>query len=245
MRIPTALVILIFTALPLRAEEAKEFGLSVAEDIAASGLLDYILPRFALKTGRRAEIVAANADARLVEAGDAPPVLARGATFYALILDNDNAAARRFADWLASDVGQNTVVAYQPPDGLAFTRPPEVKVEKKLAFEGDAGLGRKVAETHCARCHRIAPELTGMTLGSTPSFAALKALPDWVERFTAFYTLNPHPAFLQVEGISPPFDPARPPPIVPVEITPDEVAALQAYVAGVPAADLGADIFSR
>ena len=52
------------------------------------------------------------------------------------------------------------------------------------------------------RIRRIAPGMTGMTLGSTPSFPALKTLPDWFDRFTAFYALNPHPSFLLVEGIS-------------------------------------------
>ncbi|MGB3314189.1 MAG: c-type cytochrome [Albidovulum sp.] len=245
MRSWIALMFLLVTSLPLRGEEVREFRLFLAEDIATSGLADYILPRFALKTGRRAVVVADGADARLVVAGDAPPVMARGDTLYALVLESDNAAARRFADWLASGIGQNTVAAFAPDKGLPFGPPPEVVVKTVTKIEGDAVLGREVAEAHCARCHRIAPEMTGMTLGSTPSFSALKALPDWSERFTAFYVLNPHPSFLLVEGISPPFDPAHPPPIVPVEVTLEEVEALLAYVAKVPAADLGADIESR
>jgi mono/diheme cytochrome c family protein len=245
MRIGIVLFVFLLTALPLKGEEAREFTLSLADEIAASGLADYILPRFALKTGRRAVIVTDGADARLVEADDAAPVMARGDVLYALALEGENDAARRFADWLASEIGQNTIAAFEPKEGPRFGLPPEVVVKTVTKIEGDVALGREVAEGHCARCHRIAPEMTGMTLGSTPSFSALKALPDWSERFTAFYALNPHPSFLLVEGISPPFDPSRPPPIVPVEVTLEEVEAVLAYVAKLPAADLGKDIESR
>lgn len=239
------LFVFFLAALPVRGEEAREFTLSLADEIAASGLADYILPRFALKTGRRANIVTGDADARLASVEGAPPVMARGDIVFALVIEGENDAARRFADWLRSDVGQKTIAAFAPTDGPAFGPPPEVSVRTVTKIEGDAALGREVAEAHCARCHRIAPEMTGMTLGSTPSFSALKTLQDWSERFTAFYALNPHPSFLLVKGISPPFDPSRPPPIVPVEVTVDEVEALLAYVAQVPAADLGADIESR
>lgn len=245
MRNWIALIILLVASLPLRGEEAREFRLFLADEIAASGLADYILPRFALKTGRRAVIVTDGADARLVVAGDAAPVMARGGVMYALLPEGENEAARRFADWLASEIGQTTIAAFEPEEGPRFGPPPEVTVAVETVIDGDARLGREVAEAHCARCHRIAPDMKGMTLGSTPSFSALKALPDWSDRFTAFYALNPHPSFLLVEGISPPFDPARPPPIVPVEVTLEEVEALLAYVAKVPAADLGADIESR
>ncbi|MCV2870866.1 cytochrome c [Defluviimonas sp. WL0050] len=245
MRIRIAFFVFLISTLPLKGEEPREFTLSLADEIAESGLADYILPRFALKTGRRATIVIDGADARLEAAEGEPPIMARGDDVYALVLEGENEAARRFADWLGSEIGQNTLAAFQPADGVAFGPPPEVSVRTAVKIEGDADLGREVAEAHCARCHRIAPEMRGMTLGSTPSFAALKTLPDWSERFSAFYALNPHPSFLLVEGISPPFDPSRPPPIVPVEVTPEEVEALLAYVAGVAAADLGAAIESR
>lgn len=246
MRIRLAILFLVLTALPARTEEAREFTLSAPPEIVASGLLDYILPRFALKTGRRARLVEGTADARLGPAGPgAAPVMARGEALYALDLAGDNDAAHRFADWLGSEIGRNTLASFAPTDGPRFSAPPEVLPEAPAPVEGVAALGREVAHEHCARCHRVAPGLTAMTLGSTPSFAALKTLSDWADRFAAFYALNPHPAFLRVEGISPPFDPARPPPIVPVEITAAEAEALSAYVAGIPAADLGADIQSR
>lgn len=246
MRHLFGLGIVLTLVLPLRAEEVREFGLSAAPEIVASGLLDYILPRFSLKTGRRANLVESGADALLGpgnEAGQA--VMAREGATYALTLDTGNPAARLFADWLGSDIGQTAIRAYRPEVGPAFegvAASPEVVA---VTFTGDAALGRKVAEVHCARCHRVAPEATGIGIGSTASFPALKTLPDWVERFGTFYALNPHPAFLRVEGLSPPFDPARPPPIVPVILTGDDVDAIQAYVAGLKAADLGREIVNR
>ncbi|SPH24039.1 hypothetical protein DEA8626_03087 [Defluviimonas aquaemixtae] len=247
MPVWVALVIIIaLLALPAKADEQLEFTLEVAPEVAASGLMDYILPRFALKTGRRAVMVEDGADARLVsESGSGMHVIARGEAVYALILDTGNPAAERFADWLSSEIGQNTVAAFVPEDGPSFAPPPKTEAVVDIVLEGDAKLGRKVAETHCARCHRVSPEGTAMNIGSTPSFAALRSLPDWDARFAAFFTLNPHPAFLLVTGVSPPFDPARPPPIVPVEITPAEVDALGAYVARMAPADLGAEIISR
>ncbi len=246
MRHLVVLAFAVLAAVPGRAEEAREFGLAAAPEIVESGLLDYILPRFALKSARRARLVDSGADARLGPIdGTGQAVMARGGTTYALTLDTDNPAARLFADWLASEIGQTTIRAYRPEDGPAFesvAAKPEVAV---LTFSGDAALGRKVAETHCARCHRVSPEATGIGIGSTASFGAMKALPDWAERFGTFYTLNPHPAFLRVEGLSPPFDPAHPPPIVPVTLTVDEVDAVQAYVSGLKAADLGGEIVNR
>ena len=79
-------------------------------------------------------------------------------------------------------------------------------------------------------------------IGSTPSFAVIKALPDWDLRFQAFYVLRPHAAFTQIEDVTPGFDPELPPPIVPVEMTLDDLNDLMAYVATITAADLGAPI---
>lgn len=251
MRNPLAIVILVVANLNgpgggLRAEEARDFTLSVSAEVAESGLLDHILPRFALKTGRRAVIAPAPAEARIapLAEGDAA-VMAREGRVFGISLSGDNDAARRFAEWLTSDIGQRTIAGFTPAKGAPFTAVPQAVAVAEVAVDGDAALGRRVAEAHCARCHRVSPESRAIGIGSTPSFAALRSLPDWEERFMAFYALNPHPAFLQVAGITPPFDPARPPGIVPVSITQAEAEAVLAYVAGVAPADLGADIEYR
>jgi mono/diheme cytochrome c family protein len=233
---------LILAGLAARAEEARQFRLSVPPELAESGLMDYLLPRFALKTGRRVELGGEGADAVLGADGAGVSVMARGETVYALRLAGENDAARRFADWLSSEIGQRAISAFRPEKGEPFA--PAAKAELRAApvIEGDAALGREVAERHCARCHRTHDGDKSSGIGSTPSFPALRALPDWADRFRAFYVLNPHPAFLRVEGISPPFDEGRPPPIIPVELTLQEAEALLAYAASVAPADLGAEI---
>lgn len=234
------LAVLLGTVTPVWAEDARQFRLRVAEELETSGLMQHILPRFMLKTQRRGEIVSDGADA-VFAAGQGTPVAARNGLTYGISVQGDNDAARRFADWLQSDIGLNTITVFEPLDGAPFG-PPEVEVVvEEFVFEGDVVLGAQVADTHCTRCHRVREE-DRSTIGSTPSFMAMKALPDWAERFMAFYVLNPHPSFMQVEGISPPFDPARPPAIIPVEISLEEVDALLAYVSTVAAADLGAEI---
>lgn len=228
------------------AEEARSFTLSAVAEVAGSGILDHLLPRFALKTGRQAVIAAAPAEARigpLAEGG--APVMARDGRIFGVALAGDNDAARRFADWLTSDIGQRTIVGFTPVDGPPFTAAAAAEAVVGVAITGDAALGRRVAEAHCARCHRVSPESRAIGIGSTPSFAALRALPDWEGRFTTFHLRNPHPSFLRVEGITPPFDPARPPPIVPVTLSQAEAEAVLAFVAGIAPADLGGAVVNR
>ena len=71
------------------------------------------------------------------------------------------------------------------------------------AQEPAAGLvaeGQRLALHHCGRCHVVNDTNRYGGIGSTPSFAALRALPQADDRFAAFWTFNPHPAFMQVEG---------------------------------------------
>ena len=82
-------------------------------------------------------------------------------------------------------------------------------------------------------------------MGSTPSFPLLRTFSDWDERFESFYVLKPHAAFTQIEGVTPPFDIERPSPIVPMEITLEDLEAITAYVAIIAPADLGAPIKSQ
>ncbi len=227
-------------ASPVAAEEVpRTFGMSFDEGLSASGLLDYILPRFALKTGRRFDPEMA-ADLSLA-AGQGAPFAQRGDVAYGVDLLTDSDAAMRFRDWLLSEVGQNTISTFAPETGDPYGPVVIEEVVEEDYFEGDIPAGRLVAETHCTRCHKVSPE-DRSSIGSTPSFMAMRALPDWAARFVSFYSLNPHPAFLQVDGISAPFDVSRPPTIAPVLLTLDEVDNLLAYVQSVAPADLGAEI---
>ncbi|SEO44780.1 Cytochrome c [Salinihabitans flavidus] len=221
-------------------QDARRFRLAVAPELERSGLVQYILPRFSLKTQRHAEIVSDAPDA-VFGAGQGRPVTRRGGTTFGIALTGENDAARRFADWLLSDIGRKTITAFEPSEGEPFTAPERKTEVAEVEFDGDPDLGKDVAEAHCTRCHRVAEE-DRSTIGSTLSFMGLRAMPDWAQRFMAFYTLNPHPSFVRVEGVSPPFLPNRPPTIAPVVLTLGEVEALLAYVATIPPADLGAQI---
>lgn len=106
----------------------------------------------------------------------------------------------------------------------------------------DWAPGEKLAYLNCGRCHVIGERNRMGGIGSTPSFASLRADADWEERMRAFYTLNPHPAFSQVDGVTPPFDPARPSPIHPLRLTRQEIEVIIDYARTVAPKDLGAPV---
>lgn len=239
MRFVLLCLSLALTASPSWAQET--LGLTVPDEVARSGLLKHILPRFSLKTGIR---VTPGTGGPMVIATDPPgdPVFRDGTTVYVL-RTGDDARQERFRDWLLSDVGKNTVESFQPDGTSRFSARFAIAApEEAPAFDGNAALGAKLSLAHCGRCHVVGPQNPMAGLGSTPSFPVLRSLPDWSDRFQQFYVLRPHGAFTQVEGVTEPFHPERPPPIVPVRITLDELDAILAFVAETKAADLGAPL---
>ncbi|WP_155326444.1 hypothetical protein [Alkalilacustris brevis] len=237
--------VLLCVAGGVAAEEPRSFSYLAPPELSESGFLDHVLPRFALRSGRRGEPAAQPEKADLW-IGRAEPgavvFMARGDELrYAYRLQSDNAAARMFTDWLTAEPGHNTIAAFTPETGAGFT-PVEAKEEMlEITFEGDIVLGEQLAAEHCGRCHVTAEGGRG-GIGSTPSFQALRAMDDWAFRFMAFYALNPHPSFLRLHGVSPPFRHDRPPAIVPVELTLDEAEAIRAYAASLEPADLGEEL---
>ena len=115
----------------------------------------------------------------------------------------------------------------------------------EAAAGGLVAEGERLALRHCGRCHVVNETNRFGGIGSTPSFAALRALPQADDRFAAFWTFNPHPAFMQVEGQTAPFDAAHPPSAAPVILTQHEAEAIAAYAATVPPLDLGAPVRPR
>lgn len=108
-----------------------------------------------------------------------------------------------------------------------------------------AGLlkqGEQLVRQHCTRCHVVGDLNKYGGIGSTPSFGAIKSLPDWQDRFAAFWSLLPHPSVVQVEGISP----ERPKGVLAttkqIVLTPAEVEAILAYIDTVPVKDLGSGV---
>ncbi len=67
---------------------------------------------------------------------------------------------------------------------------------------GNAEAGRKISETHCARCHVVGDFNRMGGIGSTPSFQLLAKRDDWLERFGTFFERRPHPVFVRVPGVA-------------------------------------------
>ncbi|MCA0928709.1 c-type cytochrome [Ruegeria profundi] len=239
MRFVLLCLTLTLSATPSLSQEA--LGLAAPAEVKESGLLQHILPRFSLKTGIR--VIADDAGVLVLEtAPPGDPVFARAGVVYHLRIESD-ARHERFRDWLLSDIGKNTVESFAPEKGAPFSASFEVAAtQQETAIDGDALRGEELSMAHCGRCHVIGPRNRMNGLGSTPSFAVLRAMPDWSERFEAFFALNPHPAFTQIDGLTPPFDPERPSPIHPVQMTLEELEAILAFVSVIKAAELGAPL---
>lgn len=215
--------------------------ISAPDELVDSGLMQHVLPRFSLKANVRLRIGNPGA----LSLRDNPPgkaVIRRGERIYYLVIPEDP-KAQKFQDWITSDIGKRTIESFVPEDGEAFVAHFEETVETaELTLDGDPILGEALSMKMCGRCHVINETNRMNAIGSTPSFMVLRTLSDWDERFQAFYVLNPHGAFTQVEGVTPPFDPSLPSPIAPVEMTLDDLEAIIAYVAQTEPADLGAPL---
>lgn len=246
IRWTVGLAALLMLAAAAAPAQERRITVAASPELVESGLLKHMLPRFSLKTSIRTTAVpletGAVADILIGPAVvGGRPAFRGGDTVYLAGPGTGakQALAGRFLDWLASDIGQRTVASFAP-DGKPLYEPAAgARVEAKgQAVTGDAMAGERLALVHCGRCHVVGPKNRMAGIGSTPSFAMLRTLADWERRFRAFFTLNPHPAFTQVPGVTPPFDEARPPPIAPLEIALDDLDAILAYVAAVAPADL-------
>ena len=244
---PRALLISVFVvslavmAPEVRAQDAVR--LYAPQALVDTGLLRHILPRFSLKTQVRVTVVERAADADIA-LGDTGRALWQGADqLWHMNVAGEGARVTRFADWLTSEVGKNTVFSFAPDGAALFEPPGEVeRVVVEVEITGDTDLGYKVSRAKCTRCHAVDEATRFAGIGSTPSFMVLRGMPDWQQRFEAFFALNPHPAFTQITDVTPPFDESRPSPIAPIEMTLEELEAMLAYVAIMEAADLGAPI---
>ena len=96
------------------------------------------------------------------------------------------------------------------------------------AAEGDIESGRKLAAEHCTRCHVVGDVNPYGGINSTPSFQLLAKRSDWFERFQSFYERRPHPVVVRVAGVPAWTD--LPAPVAQIEITPDQIEDLVAYV---------------
>lgn len=234
------IVFLVFLALPGTAMgQGKSFTLSAPLELQENGFLRHLLPRFSLKTGIRISVLGPGADAD-VSLGDAGrPVIQAGTSVWSLEHDGSEHPAR-FEDWLTSDVGKRTIAGF--PGGAYAAYEGAARDNEVAEITGNASLGEALSLRRCGRCHVVGERNKMNAIGSTPSFALLRTFANWQNRFETFFLRRPHPAFTQVPDVTDAFDPTRPSPIVPLEITLDELDAIIAYVAGVDPADLGAPI---
>ncbi|SLN20561.1 hypothetical protein ROA7450_00701 [Roseovarius albus] len=247
---PLKLVFVALTALaiaPLHAVHAAEgFRLSAPEALVKTGFLKHLLPRFSLKTGTRIEAVAEgeSADASFAQDEEGRAVFSGPSGLWKMqTLTSDHDGVVQFSDWLISDVGQRTITAFAVDGENLFSLPSQEQAAVvEVSFEGDAATGAQLSVLHCGRCHTVNEATRFSALGSTPSFAVLRAMQDWDLRFQSFYLLNPHPAFTQIADVTDPFPIDRPSPIIPLELTIAEFEAILAYVSAVPPADLGAPL---
>ena len=231
--------------------QGREVVLAAPPALTEAGLLDFVLPRFALKNATRVRLVApgdAAAQAALTadpQAGGSAAFTGRGQTWRLVVLEETEGTAR-LSDWLFSEAGRAAVASFEvdgeTPFGEAAARHVAVAT---VDVEGDAARGERLSYAQCGRCHVVGAKNRLDGIGSTPSFPLLRAFPDWQSRFAGFYELNPHPAFTQIAEVTPPFDPQRPPPIAPMEMTQEDVDNIVAFVAGIAPADLGAPIASQ
>jgi mono/diheme cytochrome c family protein len=230
---------------PLAASaEDRLVRLAAPPALVESGLFGHILPRFSLKTQIRVELVAHDAAADMALGDTGRPVFEGAeAIWHMQVRAPDHPGTKRFAGWLTSEIGQRTVAAYAP-HGVALFGPPTVAQQQEVARVATAEslFGHQVSLAKCTRCHAVDEATKGGGIGSTPSFAVLRALPDWEGRFAAFYALRPHAAFTIITDVTPPFPDNLPSPIAPIELSPEEVEAVLAYVTVLQAADLGAPI---
>ena len=243
LRITVILTLGLFLALP--AQGAEPVRLAADGQIVETGLLKFVVPRFSLKTGIKVALSDDAPDIRILPDGDRPLLAGLGQVFgVAQIGDGD--AVDRFVTWLFSDIGQRTLFSFKK-DGAQVFQPPGIieEAEEEIAIEGDIDLGEALSIRHCGRCHVVSDKNKFAGIGSTPSFGALRTLPAWEDRFAAFWTLNPHPSFTQITDITEPFDPQRPPPIAPIELSLEEAEAIAAFAASIPPKNLGADIFAQ
>jgi mono/diheme cytochrome c family protein len=226
--------------------QERTFELSAPKQLVETGLLKHILPRFSLKTGIKVQLVPDEAEptVSLNRQRHGQPVFnGPDNQWYLEIHDLENSFAARFSDWLASEIGARTIEAFKISGKQVFNRPVVALVEKDTdSFEGNPDIGEAISLRSCGRCHVVSKVNKMKAIGSTPSFALLRTFEDWSLRFGAFFALKPHPAFTQIEGVTEPFDPSRPSPISPLELTLEELNTIIAFVARIEPADLGAPL---
>jgi mono/diheme cytochrome c family protein len=253
LRLGLGLILTLAAPLPLCAAQV---GLSAPAAMVDTGIFAYVLPRFWIRSQIDVRVVGADTDAplRILPApaaepagGQHRPLMADAERTYDLVLAPDAPApARAFFDWATSPAGLRAITGFERAGRQVFFPPKARSADQpEVVAPGTIAEGERLALCHCGRCHVINDKNRFDGIGSTPSFGALRALPDAKQRFDAFWTFNPHPSFMQVEGQTAPFDPAHPPSVAPVILTQQQAEAIAAFADSLKPLDLGAPVRPR
>jgi len=240
---------LVFLAclLPVSAmPQEAGFGLSSPALLQDNGFLRFLLPRFSLKTGIRIALAESNPEAIISTQEGTPMMEGMGQMFYLRIPDTESPKgqkAQRFAAWIDSDIGRGAISQFKIDGAQVFTPIESLQAAiPATVFSGNAQRGEAFSFANCGRCHVVGDRNKMKGIGSTPSFPVLRSLPDWEERFSTFYVRIPHPALVQLEGVSEPFNPAFPPANQPLRLTLEQLEDILTFISGLAPADLGAPL---
>lgn len=261
------MIIIICVLASLSVAQERNITLLADNVLQENGFLQFLLPRFSLKTGIKIDLVLPLGNEGIAQDADllltrnlpltsyAVPVAVfkgSGEIFYVYstiaddIAEEQTARVTRFIDWFTGDIGKRTINQFQVAGEQIYVAVEQIEPEQaQEVFEGDIVTGEALTYANCGRCHVIGWANRMKGIGSTPSFALLRTFPDWQGRFGAFFTLKPHGSFSQITDVTEPFDPSLPPPIYPLEITIEELDDILAFVSTIEPADLGAPIVTK
>ena len=132
--------------------------------------------------------------------------------------------------WWGAFMSLNTVTARRRVIFLFMSLGIMIVPFQYASADGLIEKGREIVRQHCTRCH-VVPNMNPYGgIGSTPSFAALKWLSDWEQRFEVFYTLPPHPALVSIQGVSEERSLSLPVFVAEIELQIDDVDAILSFV---------------
>ena len=225
------------------------FALSLShETVIPSELVQYVVPRFSLKTRIRLDRVESAGDIQLVtdrpETGVEVLKLVSGETVYVTAVGGavENSDYQAFVDWLISEPGRATIADFEL-DGqqIAIPATAEEAAPIEMVIVGNLENGRELSHDHCRRCHKVDRADKYAGIDNAPSFHAMRSFDDWYIRFSTFYAVSPHKALISVEGSGIKKDRALIT-IAPIDLRMDDINDIVAFVHSLTPLDLGKPI---
>ena len=225
------------------------FGLSLSHEIVIpSELVQYVIPRFSLKTRIRFDQVESAGDIQLVterpETGAEVLKLVSGETVYITAVGGavESSDYRAFVDWLVSEPGRATIADFELMVSRSrFRRPPRKLLRIEMVIVGNIDHGRELSSDHCRRCHKVDRADKYAGIDNAPSFHAMRTFDDWYIRFSRFYAVSPHKALISVEGSGIEKNRALIT-IAPIDLQMDDINDIVAFVNSLTPLDLGKPI---